>query len=212
MRMESLSHSKTLKVLALVAFVLGASAQAQTAVQDGHAYLMVEDFKTLLGAFPRDPSSEAKLVELAATPSTQDGVEGGRALQIRLVGGEVARLRKEIRSLEIQRGQLAAKLAQETDAKKVALRNERRALQAARLSARSDRDATLGKSLFESLLQEANLDARVQRELAAFDEAHAIEVSFREDRGVKLVNSVRIADEIVWSRNTARSATTVAAR
>ena len=198
MRMDSLSnHSKKLLVLAFAAFASAASAQ--NAVQEGRAYLMVEDFKTLLGAAPRDPSSKASIT-LAAAPSVQDGTDGGRAFQLRLGHGEISRLRKEVRAIEQQRDQLLARLNQETATKKADLRGKRREVQAARMSARSDADAALGKTLFESLLQEANLDAHLEREVAAFDEAHAIEIAFQEKEGMKLVSSIRISGDLVWSR------------
>jgi hypothetical protein len=206
--MESLSQGKMLLALAFAAFASGASAQ--TTVQDGRAYLMVEDFKTLLGAdAPRDPSSEARLVELAAAPSTQEGVDGGRAFRLLLPVRDVSRLRKEVRGLELQREKLAARLQTNVDAKKKALREKRRELQTARLSARSDADAALGKSLYESILEEANLEAQAQRELAAFDETHAIELSFREVGGERTVRAIQIAGNTVWSK---ASLPTLAAR
>jgi len=199
------------KVVALASLFVSISAFAgseslttdrlDAAGAHGRATLTVEDLKTLLGVDTRDPSSASRAGAQVAR-SNQDVSNGASKLLVKLSDQEKATMAKLIQQIEIQKAELVARVKNETDSKKAALRKSRQEIQHSRLAVGKDKDSALGKNLFESLLAEANLEAHASNSVVDFDVAHMIQLEFEERAEGRLVQNISFGGKTVWSDKT----------
>ena len=169
------------------------SAQEPTFVR-GKATLLPEDLKTLIGLKPRNPSSEEETAGLSPNDLS---------FQVELSAQELVRVKKILAKLDRQRSALQNRLSSESEQQKETIRSKRRAVQLARTS--GTQESSLGKALFENLLDEANLEAKNEQQLSDFDSQNSITVEYFQRGEVKLVDQITIGQQVAWSR-AARSA------
>jgi hypothetical protein len=195
------------RILALGSLVVSMNAFAGSEAVTGHsdvvgargrATLTVEDLKTLLGVETRDPSSASRM-EAKVARSEQEASDGAYRLIADLSANEKAKLASLIQKIEVEKAELLDRVEKDTKGKTAELRKSRRAIQVSRLGVGESRDSVLGKSLFESLLAEANLQARASNEVASFDSAHRIELDFEERAGARYVQTIHFGGKTVWT-------------
>ncbi len=178
-------------ILALAALAIPTAKAQNAAPQSGRAILMAEDFRILAGIKSRDVSSET------ATLTAQ--LPGANPLHLNLSPEETRQIRARLARVEAQRLKLAETLEKKALEKKKALREGRRSLQMARMQTPGMEDAHLGRSLFESLLEEANLEAESNSALEKFDAQNRIEIAYLEQDGVRIVQTIAIGNQSVWN-------------
>lgn len=157
------------------------------------ALLMVEDLKTLLGLGSRDPSSRTSSLEQDA-PAAQAAFFSINISQV-----EKGRLSRKIAQIENKRSILKQRLEKQLATKRAQLQVQRRELQVQRISTDNSRDTELAKRLFNSLIEEANLEATLTRELNDFDVSHKIQIEYLEDSGTRRVTILRMGSNTLWA-------------
>ena len=166
---------------------------SNAAGHSGRAQLRIEDLKTLLGLSTCDPSS-------ADAPSDRkEAVDGLPHFFLSLSKYESNALSRKVHSVEAARSMLQAQVLKETELKKMELRKARREIQMSRMSAQPDKEAALGKALYESILAESNLEAQLKTRLEAFDASNAILLEFVELSGSRHIEAIHIGSTQVWS-------------
>ena len=176
---------------------LSSTEGAHSATAKGRAVLTVEDLKTLLGLKTRDPSSAS------ATHSqlNQDDSAGMYSLNIQLSSVERARLTKKVSEIEAAREQLVAKTDQEVAKKKTEIRAKRHKIQSSRTSSAGVSELAASKKLFESLIQEGNLETIKARKLAEFNSANVFVVEFEDSISGREVQSISVGQSKVWTNS-----------
>ncbi|MBS1985536.1 MAG: hypothetical protein JST16_15340 [Bdellovibrionales bacterium] len=171
---------------------LGQQVQQEAAAQ-GRALLTIEDLKTLLGMGARDPSA------VGTSRLSKDSQLGSYDFAMKLSAEEKKTLAHHIQVTELKRAELVARLEKDARVKKEEVRKQRRAVQAQRIGSAGNSDEALSMQLFDSILEESNLDSKVAREVANFDEAHMVALNFEATRGSRIVNAIEIGSKQVWA-------------
>lgn len=164
----------------------------QDAAAQGRAYLTIEDLKTLLGMTARDPSA-------VESRSNKEASTGSYSFIVSLSAQEKVALENKIHKIEAQRAELSSKVEKEVAVQKADLKQQRRALQVSRLGAGQKNDETLGRSIFESVLKEANVEARLTSALEDFDNSHLVNIDFHAMDDARVVETIAIGETTVWN-------------
>lgn len=167
----------------------------QEAAAQGRAFLTIEDLKTLLGMTARDPSA-------VDSRTNTESSSGSYNYAVNLSKVERQALVRSIRKIEVQRAMLAAQVNKELALKKAELKKSRRDVQMAR--AKSS-DESMGAALFESFLNEANVEARLTAQLREFDDQHLVNIDFQDVEGQRFVQNIAIGEDTVWAQAAAKS-------
>jgi hypothetical protein len=198
---------QTLLAVATLAVLFGSFAQAgstdgtspvSAAVESStgeirKATLTLEDLKILLGLQSRGPN--AVVTADASAPATLPAFD----FTLNLSAGEKTRLERFVRMTEKSRRELADQLTNTSKKEVTDIRESRRKLHLSRMSSSGSADEALSRSLFESLLQESNIDARNAKALEAFDADHIVMLQFNEIDGAKVVAAITMGEQTLWS-------------
>jgi hypothetical protein len=176
--------------------------QMDLAQAQGRATLTVEDMKTLLGVDSRDPSSQGT--------RKQEASASAHSIKVRLNKGEKARMAADLQKIEMERVRLESELQAELQGKVAKVRAERRQIQASRMNAAPGNEQNFSRQLFDSLLVEANLEARAQKSLADFDRKNAVSVEYVQAGSARQVEKIWIGSAVVWA--SAKTDSVLAAR
>jgi hypothetical protein len=160
----------------------------------GRAVLSVRDLKELISMRDRGPSSRS-----AKESQGPQSLLGANLFLFKMSKTETHKLWKKIVAIETEREALVAKLSSDLSSRKEKLRTDRRKIQASRLTAREQSDQMLGKKLYESILEESNLDAQRDQALARFDEQNSVSLDFVEHNGQRTVEAIHVGDSRIWS-------------
>jgi hypothetical protein len=174
-----------------VAHAVSNESHTEVAQAQGRALLTVEDMKTLLGVDSRDPSSQGT--------RKQEATASAHPIHVSLNEGEKARVARDLSKIEIERVRIEAELQAQLDSKIATVRAERRQIQAQRLNAAGANEQKLSRQLFDSLLVEANLEARAKNTLADFDRKNAVSVDYVQAGNTRQVEKIWIGGAVVWS-------------
>lgn len=164
----------------------------QEAGAQGRAFITVDDLKTLLGLVARDPSA-------VESRSNKDESTDSFDFILALSPSQKKALANSIRRIEVKRAEVASLVEKQAAEQRQELRQKRRSLQLSRLSSSSKKDSEIGQNLFESVLSEANNEARAAQELERFDAEHVVAIDFHTVDSTRVAQAISIGDSMIWN-------------
>lgn len=158
-------------------------------VNSGKAVLKTQDLKTLL---------QANIAESAGSNEGGMNVGSTGSILMNLPKADVARLMAKIEDIAELRAQLATKLTATLAPKLEEIRKNRLQIQSKRLSSMSTEDGRLSKALYENILEESNIDSKVNKGLEEFDTTHVVTLDFLQIKGSRIVQSISLGNTRIW--------------